>query len=127
MQAMISDLAPTQDWSDQKRAIMDRYRDQMLALTLEELGWDRLEPMMVDLYAAYFTEQEIMDMIAFHRSPTGQRMIETMPMIMEESMLFGQEAMMRMMPRMQALSEEMNAELAQYHRDARSQTAEIAQ
>jgi len=114
MQSMFMDLVPTEDWSDTKRDIMNRYRERTLAVTQEELGWARMESMMIDLYATYFTEQEIIDMIEFHRSPTGQRMIEVMPMITEESMLFGQEAMLRLMPRMQALSEELTAELEQY-------------
>ncbi|MGY6553441.1 MAG: DUF2059 domain-containing protein [Wenzhouxiangella sp.] len=118
MRAMIDNMAPDQEVPAGEQEIIDRYNRKMLDLSQETLGWRPLQAMMIDLYAAYFTEQEIIDMIEFYRTPTGQRTIELMPMIMEESMLFTHEAMATLMPRMQALSEAMNAELAEYRRQA---------
>ncbi|MEE4638512.1 MAG: DUF2059 domain-containing protein [Wenzhouxiangella sp.] len=111
--------------SEAERAIRDRFHERMLALTLEELGPQKVEAQMIELYLAYFSEQELVDMIEFHRTPTGQRMIETMPMIMEESIMFSQEGMMRLAPRIQALSDEMEAELAVYHSE-KAQHQDIA-
>ncbi len=121
IQNMFSNLAPMTDLSDGERAIRENFQSRMWAITQEEMGWRQLEAHMIELYTAYFSEQELIDMIEFHRTPTGQRMIETMPMITEESMLFSQEAMVRLMPRMQALGEELQAELAEYRR----QSAEV--
>ncbi len=118
MQNIFANLAPMPDMSDGQRAIMENFQSRMLALTREEMGWPQLEAHMIELYTTYFSEQELIDMIEFHRTPTGQRMIETMPMITEESMLFSQEATLRLMPRMQALAEEMQAELAEYRRES---------
>jgi hypothetical protein len=37
------------------------------------------------LYDKYFTLQEIKDMTAFYRTPTGQKAIDSMPMLLDES------------------------------------------
>ena len=115
MQNMFANLSPSAELSDGERAIRENFQSRMWAITQEEMGWPQLEAHMVELYTTYFSEQELVDMIEFHRTPTGQRMIETMPMITEETMLFSQEAMVRLMPRMQALGEELSAELAEHH------------
>lgn len=119
MQALVGDLSHFEGMSDGERAIHERFQARMQALQLEEFGWHRLEPVLVELYDTYFTEQEIIDMIEFYRSPTGRRMIEISPMITEETMLFVQEASLRIGPRMQDLFKEQQAELAEYRRQAR--------
>ena len=45
--------------------------------------------LMVDLYLRYFTEQEILDLIAFYETPTGRKTISVMPSLMQESMVLG--------------------------------------
>lgn len=119
MRAMIDNMAPTSEVPAGEQEIIARYNQKMLDLSQETLGWRPLQAMMIDLYAAYFTEQEIIDMIEFYRTPTGQRTIELMPMIMEESMLFTQEAVAKMIPKMQALSKEMASVLAEHRRSDR--------
>ena len=46
--------------------------------------------LMVDLYARYFTEQEIRDLIDFYQTPTGQKSIAVMPALMQDSMEAGE-------------------------------------
>jgi uncharacterized protein len=41
---------------------------------------------MVIIYDKYFTEKEIDDFIAFYKSPSGQKMISTLPDIQRETM-----------------------------------------
>ncbi len=118
MQAAFIRLVPDQDWSEGKRDIVRGYNDRMSALSREALGWPRMEAMLIELYDHYFTESEIADLIDFYRTSTGQRMTDVMPMIMEESVLFSQEAMARLVPEMHALSEALKAELAEYRRAA---------
>jgi hypothetical protein len=50
-------------------------------------------------------------------------MIEIMPMIMEDSALHTQEKMMELMPTLQAMSKELEAEITQY-RQKQSETVE---
>ncbi len=52
---------------------------------------------LVPIYDKYFTESQLQELIGFYRSQTGRRLIEVMPMIMEDSMqatmLYFQEKM----------------------------------
>jgi uncharacterized protein len=45
-----------------------------------------IEDLSFNLYAKFFTEEELKDLIAFYRSPTGKKTIEVMPRLFAESM-----------------------------------------
>jgi uncharacterized protein len=44
---------------------------------------------VIQVYAKYYTEEEIDQIIAFYNSPTGKKMIESTPLILQESMTTG--------------------------------------
>jgi uncharacterized protein len=50
-----------------------------------------LERMLVKLYAKYFTDGEIKQLINFYSTPIGQKTIKTMPILMREGMMLGQQ------------------------------------
>lgn len=50
-----------------------------------KLNCRELDDDIVAIYARHFSESELRDMIAFYRSPTGQRLIQRTPAIMRES------------------------------------------
>jgi hypothetical protein len=43
------------------------------------------------LYATHFTEQELKDILAFYRSPTGKKMLTQQPNVIDASMKFAQD------------------------------------
>ena len=47
--------------------------------------------MVVPIYAKYFTHDEIKQLLAFYRTPLGEKLIATLPAIMQESMAAGQK------------------------------------
>lgn len=49
-----------------------------------------LENMIIPLYHKYFTEDEIKEMLTFYTTPLGQKVIETMPSLIQDSMAVGQ-------------------------------------
>lgn len=67
--------APAEFW--QKATSLVNYADLMKRI--------------IPVYSKHFTEQEIDDLIKFYNSSTGKTMIEKMPMILQESMMLGQE------------------------------------
>jgi|WetSurMetagenome_2_1015567.scaffolds.fasta_scaffold386444_2 uncharacterized protein len=44
---------------------------------------------VIPIYAKYYTEEDINQIIAFYNSPTGKKMIESTPLILQESMTTG--------------------------------------
>jgi uncharacterized protein len=66
-------------------AIMPTLVDGMLARS------DELVDLMAAVYARNFTAAEIRQVIAFYRGPVGQKFLEKMPAIAQESMAAGQQ------------------------------------
>ncbi|HVG52261.1 MAG TPA: DUF2059 domain-containing protein [Xanthobacteraceae bacterium] len=68
--------------------------------------FDAIQPMMIELvnaraaelidgmaliYAQNFTAAELRDITAFYRAPTGQKLLEKLPAIAQQSMFIGQK------------------------------------
>ena len=51
----------------------------------EQMNWSVLEPEFTQLYLEVFTEAELKELIAFYKSPIGQKMLEKMPVLMQKS------------------------------------------
>ncbi len=47
--------------------------------------------MITPIYDKYYSEQDLDNLIAFYKTPTGKKVIESMPVIAQESMAAGQE------------------------------------
>lgn len=59
---------------------------RMYALLMEKIDFNKLiEDVSVPLHDKYFTENELRDLIAFYKSPTGAKVIEVMPNLITES------------------------------------------
>jgi uncharacterized protein len=71
-----------------------------LAKDLNEIGanlrtefsprFSQLNDEVAKIYATRFTDQEIKDMLAFYKSPTGQKMLSEQPKVVEASIKFAQ-------------------------------------
>jgi hypothetical protein len=95
-----------------EKPIFDTYYSQMTELMREDLSWSRMQPMIIDVYARNFSDQEIDDMIAFYKTETGQTVIEKLPVVMQESMMGSQTLMQGLMPKIQKIAEQLGADLA---------------
>lgn len=56
---------------------------------VNEINPREIENMLIPIYLKYYSEKELDDIITFYKSPTGKKMIESMPGIMQESMEVG--------------------------------------
>ncbi|MBB1328625.1 DUF2059 domain-containing protein [Pseudoalteromonas sp. SR43-7] len=97
--------------SDQ--AIFDKYYGDMTTVLKTEMSWAKMQPMMVNVYDKHFSEQEIADMLAFYKTDTGQKILEKMPVVMQESMQMSQSLMKDAMPKIQTLAQQLSDELEQ--------------
>lgn len=68
---------------------------------------DDFTAMVAGIYARHFSAAELRELIAFHRTPIGQRLIELQPQISRESMEAGQQWGARIG---QAIAAELEAE-----------------
>ena len=65
------------------------------------LKWDTLKPDFIQVYSEVFTEKEMKDLIAFYKSPIGQKFIEKMPELQKKTMEIMQKRMMTVIPQLQ--------------------------
>ncbi|MCA0268048.1 MAG: DUF2059 domain-containing protein [Bacteroidetes bacterium] len=81
------------------RPVFDRAYPNVPARTMNELfdemrtelGRIDMVALVGPIYERHFTQAEIRGLIAFYKTPLGQRTIEMMPVVTQESMAAGQE------------------------------------
>ncbi|MEA5403944.1 DUF2059 domain-containing protein [Arcicella sp. DC2W] len=58
---------------------------------LTTIDYDEFIMLYVPIYDKHFTHSEIKELIAYHESPIGKKVIEKQPLIMSDSMQMGKE------------------------------------
>jgi len=77
IQATARDLPP------EGQEAMEIVRRESTAWLSENLSWDQLKGMYVDVYSEVFTEKEIDQLIRFYQSPLGQKILAKMPELLQ--------------------------------------------
>lgn len=57
----------------------------------KEMKGDDLINLIVPIYDKHFTEEDINALVAFYDTPVGKKMVEKLPLIMQESITVGQK------------------------------------
>jgi uncharacterized protein len=57
----------------------------------KEIDVNELVELVIPLYQKHFTEPELQELVRFYKTPTGQKVIRTLPLVTQESMLAGQQ------------------------------------
>jgi len=84
------------------------FRDKCQTINFAEL----LREEQIRIYARYFTEQELSDLVAFYNSPTGKKLIEVSPQIMSDGMKAGVE---KVTPRLHEMMQQVTEEQEKKH------------
>lgn len=85
-----------------QQQVMDAASAKMMQLMKDELSWDKMHDMYVQIYRESFTQEEIDGLVAFYKSPAGTAYIQKMPVVMQKTMGLMQARMVDMMPKIQA-------------------------
>lgn len=110
---MMSNMGAQMGVRPNEQQYFDEFSRKAFELMEREMSWDILQDHFVELYAANFTEKEVNDMITFYETDTGKSMIEKMPQVIQESLQLSQSVMVSVMPQIQDLARELQAELEQ--------------
>lgn len=87
-------------------ADIDAYFKQISDLVSEYMGWEKLKPEYVQLYADAYTEEELDAIVAFYASPVGQSMVEKTPTLMAKSSEISQRKLAAASPVLQQMMQE---------------------
>jgi hypothetical protein len=110
---MVQQATAGKDLDEAQRGRIDAFLAKTQAHMKEAMSWERLEPMMRDIYRKTFSRAEMESMIRFYGSAEGQQVIAKMPQLMQNSMQAMQSLIGPMMKQLQQDLEEAKAETAQ--------------
>jgi len=99
------------DVPPEQSPLIEDYFDRIFNVMKEEMSWANIKNDFIQLYMSVYTEAEINELIAFYESPIGQKTLEKMPLLMQESMAINQKYTMKIMPKIIEIAEEMAAEI----------------
>ena len=107
---------------EDKRPVFNQYVDKMVKILETDLAWDKIKNNYVDIYTKVYTEAELKELTKFYKTPVGQKFIEKMPEIMQESMTVSQGYLQQVMPKIQSISKELDEELKKEGATQKSET-----
>jgi len=83
----------------------------MMAEMKNVLDWNKLVPMYVRVYQKSFNQQEIDGMLAFYKTPTGQAVLNKMPLVLQNTMTEVQQMLQPMMQHLQQKQQQIATEV----------------
>ena len=76
----------SQKLTDAQKKAFDDAQAANLAVYKQELSWDRLEPMYIEIYEKSFTQGDIDGIVAFYKTPAGQALLDKLPLVIKNTM-----------------------------------------
>lgn len=111
--AMFAQTVKQMNVPEERRAEAEKYQQRLNKILEEEMAWSKLKGQFIDVYVEVFSEEELEELVSFYNSPVGKKLISKMPRLMQKSMGLAQQHMQTIIPKIKALSQEMQAELYQ--------------
>ena len=107
-QQMVAQMTADQDLDEEDRARINRMLESTNSSLATVLTWERMGPIYRDIYAQTFTAEDVEAIIGFYESPAGQKTLDKMPQLMQNTMNAVQQLVM---PLLQQLEQDIAAEL----------------
>jgi hypothetical protein len=90
---------------ERAKSRLDAMTDEMF----KQMPYDEMMAATAEIYRKHFTSQDIAALVAFYRSPAGQKFLKEMPSLLQESTRAGGDIMSERMPELlSGVEEQMN-------------------
>lgn len=106
MRQIINQTVQGKSLSAEQRHALDALPTKFVAVMREEMSWQKMKPLYVQLYCETFEQEEVDGMLAFYASPAGKALIKKMPVVMQKSLALSQSLLLSVAPKMRAAMEE---------------------
>lgn len=113
MKASSDQQAATMHFTPEQKTIYDDYQQKLNQLMASYLNWDKMKPVMVQVYSDTYTDDELNGILNFYRSPAGQAMVAKSPQLMNKTMSAMMQQMGTLQPQVQQLSKEFAEKMQQ--------------
>lgn len=92
--------------TDEQQKISDKTQAKMATLFKEEFAYEKMKPMIINIYKESFSQDEIDGMVTFYKSKAGKAVIKKMPTVMQATMANVQAQMSQIIPKLQKIQQE---------------------
>ena len=105
------DVAQGQEITPERQAVMDRMREKLVAAYNETFSFQPLHLLLIRVYQATYTQDEVDGLIAFYKTPAGQALVNKSPLMAQNLMTEMQAAMRPLVQRIGQIKREANQEI----------------
>jgi uncharacterized protein len=100
-QVTTASIATMTDAMISQNPMLAQLRDVFISFFKEYVRWEELRPEYVRMYREAYSEAELNELIAFYRTPVGQKTVELMPVLMQRGAQIGQKQIQPHLPELQ--------------------------
>lgn len=112
MKGAVNRSLPTQVNAAERQKVVDAYTEKFLVAMKEELSWDKMKPLYVQIYTESFSQEEIDGLTSFYSSSVGHAYVDKLPVVMHKTVGLMQARTMPMLLRIQQASKQIPSESA---------------
>lgn len=98
-------LQTTLDNQIQSHPELTQYKNTMMNFLNKYMGWDAIKNDFAALYGEMFTAGELEQLIAFYKTPLGQKLLQAMPELFSRGQQLGQKKVQEHMTELQSMIE----------------------
>jgi hypothetical protein len=107
----MKEVSQGKEITPERQAIMDRMREKLVAAYNETFSFDPLHLLLMRVYQATYTQDEVDGLIAFYKTPAGRALINKAPLMAQNLMGEMQSAMRPLMQRIGQIKRETDQEI----------------
>ncbi|MET3118623.1 hypothetical protein AAKU64_002856 [Undibacterium sp. GrIS 1.8] len=111
MKNVMEEALKGQPATEAQQKQLDKFRMKIVAIQTEEMKWEKLEPVFINIYSESLTQDDVNGIIAFYKSDAGQAYIKKMPVMMQNTMAAMQKMIVPMMAKISEASKELATDL----------------
>lgn len=89
-----------------QQTVYDDYQQKISNLITGSVNWDKMKPIMIQVYTETYTEEELDGILSFYRSPAGKAMVAKAPQLMSKSMTLMMQQMSTLQPQIEQLTKD---------------------
>lgn len=111
MKATADQQAASMHFTPEQKSAYDDFQQKLNQLLASYLSWDKMKPLMVQVYSETYTDEELDGILNFYRSPAGQAMVAKTPELMSKSMNLMLQQMTTLQPQIQQLTRDFASQM----------------
>lgn len=111
MKAEEAQQAAHMNMNAEQKAAFDDYQTKLSQLITSSVNWEKMKPIMVQVYTETYTIEELDGILNFYRSPVGQSMVAKSPQLMSKTMSLMMQQMSTLQPQIEQLTKDFQSKM----------------